>query len=57
VEGLSQRETAERLGVKEEAIESQLARGIRALAHAIFGAADETHPPSAKVRIRYESEQ
>jgi RNA polymerase sigma factor (sigma-70 family) len=57
VEGLSQRETAERLGVREEAIESQLARGIRALAHAIFGGADEIHPPSAKVRIRHESEQ
>jgi RNA polymerase sigma factor (sigma-70 family) len=39
VEGLSQRETADRMGLKEDAIESQLARGIRALARAIFRAA------------------
>jgi RNA polymerase sigma factor (sigma-70 family) len=57
VEGLSQRETADRMGLKEEAIESQLARGIRALAQAIFGAAYEGKAPSAKARIRYESEQ
>ena len=57
VEGLSQRETAKRLGLKETAIESQLARGVRALANAIFGAADETNTPSAKAGIRYESEQ
>ena len=35
VEGLSQRETADRMGLKEDAIESQLSRGIRALARAI----------------------
>jgi RNA polymerase sigma-70 factor (ECF subfamily) len=39
VEGLSQRETAERLGINEGAVESQLARGTRTLAAAIFGAA------------------
>jgi RNA polymerase sigma factor (sigma-70 family) len=39
VEGLSQRDTAERLGLLEGAVESQLARGVRALAHAVFGSA------------------
>jgi RNA polymerase sigma factor (sigma-70 family) len=37
VEGLSQRETAQRLGLHEGAVESQLARGVRALASAVFG--------------------
>jgi RNA polymerase sigma factor (sigma-70 family) len=38
VEGLSQRDTAKRLGLNEGAVESQLARGLRALAHAVMGA-------------------
>ena len=38
IEGLSQRQTAERLGLREVAVESQLARGMRALARAVFGA-------------------
>ncbi|MBL8271773.1 RNA polymerase sigma factor [Steroidobacter sp.] len=37
VEGLSQRDTAARLGMHEGAVESQLARGVRALAQAVFG--------------------
>jgi RNA polymerase sigma factor (sigma-70 family) len=57
VEGLSQRETADCMGLKEEAIESQLARGIRTLARAVFGAANETDSPSSKARIQYESER
>ena len=57
VEGLSQRETADRMGLKEEAIESQLARGIRTLARAIFGTVPEPDSPSAQSRIRYESER
>ena len=57
VEGLSQRETAIRMGLKEEAIESQLARGIRTLARAIFGNAGEPDSPSSKERIRYESDR
>jgi len=40
VEGLSQRETAQRLGLHEGAVESQLARGVRVLALAVFGPAD-----------------
>jgi RNA polymerase sigma factor (sigma-70 family) len=45
VEGLSQRETAQRLGLREGAVESQLARGIRSLAAAVFrvGATGELH--------------
>jgi RNA polymerase sigma-70 factor (ECF subfamily) len=57
VQGLSQRETADCMGLKEEAIESQLARGIRTLARAVFGAANETGLPSSKAGIRYESER
>jgi RNA polymerase sigma factor (sigma-70 family) len=37
IEGLSQRQTAERLGLREVAVESQLARGMRSLARAVFG--------------------
>jgi len=40
VEGFSQRETAQRLGLHEGAVESQLARGVRVLALAVFGSAD-----------------
>jgi RNA polymerase sigma factor (sigma-70 family) len=42
VEGLSQRETAVRLGLQEGAVESQLSRGLRALAGAVFGGAEGT---------------
>jgi len=45
IEGLSQRQTAERLGVREVAVESQLARGMRALARAVFGSSDEPSKP------------
>lgn len=37
VKGLSQRETAQRLGIQEGTVESHLCRGIRALARAVFG--------------------
>jgi RNA polymerase sigma factor (sigma-70 family) len=40
IEGLSQRQTAERLGLREVAVESQLARGMRVLARAVFGTED-----------------
>jgi hypothetical protein len=45
------------MGLKEEAIESQLARGIRTLARAVFGGAKEPALPSSKAGIRYESER
>jgi RNA polymerase sigma factor (sigma-70 family) len=44
VEGLSQRETAQRLGLLEGAVESQLGRGLRVLARAVFGANGDEHP-------------
>jgi len=37
VDGLSQREAAERLGMNEGTVESHLSRGVRALAKAVFG--------------------
>jgi len=40
VEGLTQRETANRLRVSEGAVESQLARGMYALSLAVFGSID-----------------
>jgi RNA polymerase sigma factor (sigma-70 family) len=40
VEGLTQRETAKRLGLREGAVESQLARGMVALSLAVFGSVD-----------------
>ncbi|MGH7707394.1 MAG: RNA polymerase sigma factor, partial [Candidatus Dormibacteria bacterium] len=39
VEGLSQREAAGRLGIKESTLESHMCRGVRALASAVFGGA------------------
>ncbi len=54
VEGLSQRETADRMGLKEDAIESQLARGIRALAQAIFRPGNETDSPGSRAGIHSE---
>jgi hypothetical protein len=45
------------MGLKEDAIESQLARGIRSLARAVFGAASESDSSSSNARIRYESER
>lgn len=42
VEGLSQREAAQRLGMQEGAVESQLSRGVRFLAQAAFGRSYET---------------
>jgi RNA polymerase sigma factor (sigma-70 family) len=41
IEGLSQRQTAERLGLREVAVESQLARGMRALTRAMYGTPEE----------------
>jgi RNA polymerase sigma-70 factor (ECF subfamily) len=53
VEGLSQAETAQRLGMKEGTVESHLSRGVRALAKAVFGSvnvrlANEDEPGSSE---------
>ena len=57
VEGLSQRETADRMGLKEDAIESQLARGIRTLARALFGADQERVRRPSEEKNRSESDR
>lgn len=50
IEGLSQRETAARMGLNEGAVESQLARGLRALAHTIMGSTrDPEHRTGTEV--------
>lgn len=41
VEGLSQREAAQRLGMLEGTLESHLCRGLRALANAVYGSVGE----------------
>jgi RNA polymerase sigma factor (sigma-70 family) len=56
VEGLTQRETAHRLGLREGAVESQLARGVRALALAVFGSLDCIDRRQERVRSRHEAE-
>lgn len=57
VEGLSQRETAHRMGLKEEAIESQLARGMRTLARALFREGNEQEPRALEEKIHSESDR
>ncbi len=44
VEGLSQREAAERLGMPEGTLESHLCRGLQALMKAVFGRGPTTGP-------------
>jgi RNA polymerase sigma factor (sigma-70 family) len=55
VEGLSQRETARRLGLREGAVESQLARGVRVLARAVFGVAEGVDPRHIGEESQHES--
>jgi len=57
VEGLSQQETARRLGMGEGAVESQLARAVRVLALAVFGSFNQLDAPQGKRRSCHESEQ
>jgi RNA polymerase sigma factor (sigma-70 family) len=57
VEGLSQRETAQRLGLNEGAVESQLARGVRVLALAVFGSADSAEERHEKGGSKHGSAQ
>jgi len=57
VEGLSQQETARRLGMMEGAVESQLARGVRVLALAVYGAFNQVDARQGKSGSGYESEQ
>jgi RNA polymerase sigma factor (sigma-70 family) len=57
VEGLSQQETARRLGMREGAVESQLGRAVRILALAVFGSFNQLGASQGKGRSRHESEQ
>jgi RNA polymerase sigma factor (sigma-70 family) len=54
VEGLSQRETAQQLGLQEGAVESQLARGLLALTVAVFGQSIVTVVQPARKRAQHE---
>ena len=55
VEGLSQRETAQCLGLREGTVESHLARGVRVLAQAVFGSTDSAHPQDGRGESLHES--
>jgi RNA polymerase sigma factor (sigma-70 family) len=57
VEGLSQQETARRLGMREGAVESRLARAVRVLASAVFGSFNQVEVAQGKGRARHEAEQ
>jgi RNA polymerase sigma-70 factor (ECF subfamily) len=57
VEGLSQRETAQRLGLDEGAVESQLGRGVRALTQAVFGVSDSRERGRGEAVSGHESKQ
>jgi RNA polymerase sigma-70 factor (ECF subfamily) len=56
VEGLSQRETAQRLGLLEGAVESQLARGLRVLARAVFGSIASEQPRQEGEESQHETQ-
>jgi RNA polymerase sigma-70 factor (ECF subfamily) len=55
VEGLSQRETARRLGLLEGAVESLLSRGVRVLAGAVFGSAGGDEPRHEREESQHET--
>ena len=49
VEGLSQKEAAERLGMKEGALEGYVSRGVRALAKAVFGGGEPSRDGQSEI--------
>lgn len=50
VEGLSQRETAQRLGMHEKALEGYISRGMRTLAKVVFGAEPQSPADDSQTR-------
>ena len=56
VEGLSQRETAQRLGIHEGALESYMWRGLQAMADALLGSTSPTETPETNSTSRAEEE-
>jgi RNA polymerase sigma factor (sigma-70 family) len=56
VEGLSQRETAERLGIQEGALESHMGRGLRAITDDFLGSSSTNDMSPAKTDLNSEEE-
>lgn len=52
IEGLSQREVAQRLGIAEHTVEKQVSKGLRRLAAALFGAGETETPEGAQTGER-----
>lgn len=53
VEGLSQKQVAERLGVSEGAVEKQVSKGVRSLANSMFGGEAGENRPQAAADLEY----
>jgi RNA polymerase sigma factor (sigma-70 family) len=56
VEGLSQRETAERLGIQEGALESHMGRGLRIMADALLGSSSTNDMTPAQTGLNSEED-
>ncbi len=56
VEGLSQRETAERLGIQEGAVESHMGGGLRIMADAFLGASSADDITTSLAHLNPEEE-
>lgn len=52
VEGLSQKQVAERLGITESAVEKQITKGIRFLARSLFGGDTQGSHAEASMRVQ-----
>lgn len=52
IEGLAQRDVARRLGIAESTVEKQVAKGVRLLAHILYGADEPQAVPQATVFVR-----
>lgn len=52
IEGLSQREVAERMGITEDTVERQVSKGVRALASALQKTDSDGSAPSMAMRLR-----
>ena len=60
IEGIPQRQVAERLGISEGAVEKQITKGVRLLAHALFGSKAPEHGADAPLQVQedeYEQQQ
>lgn len=60
VEGISQRQVAERLGISEGAVEKHITKGVRLLARSLFGSKTSEHGVDAPLQVQedeYEQQQ